>query len=128
MRKRSDDELAREWHQLLRDYHHTTCALDRELETAHGISGSDFEILEQLYESGAECSLRMHDLAQNVHLSQSALSRLVTRLENDGLLQRTMCENDRRSVFTSITPAGQAVYQQAKATQRAVLRASVAAR
>jgi DNA-binding MarR family transcriptional regulator len=122
MTRRSDDQLAREWHDLMGRYHRLTCQLDRELETAHGISGSDFEVLQQLYQSGGECSMRMHDLAQEVHLSQSALSRLVARLEKDGLLERTMCTDDRRSVFTTITTAGREVYLAARPTQRRVLR------
>ena len=38
----------------------------------------------------------MQDLAPLVHLSQSALSRTVGRLEKDGLVNRTMCPEDRR--------------------------------
>ena len=121
MSRRADDELARAWHELMGRYHRTTCILDRELEAAHGISGSDFEILQQLYDT-TDCSMRMSELAGNVHLSQSALSRLVSRLENDGLLKRTMCDQDRRSVFTAITAAGKKRYEQARPTQRSVLR------
>ena len=129
MSRRSDDELARAWHELIGRYHRTTCVLDRELEAAHGIGSSDFEVLQVLHDSGPECSMRMADLGQQVHLTQSALSRLVDRLEKRGLLQRTMCANDRRSVFTTITPAGRKLYQEARATQRAVLRdAAVEAR
>jgi DNA-binding MarR family transcriptional regulator len=121
-----DDELARAWHELMGRYHRTTCVLDRELEAAHGISSSDFEVLQQLHEAGGDCSLKMNDLAGTVHLTQSALSRLVARLEKDGLMTRTMCEYDRRSVFATLTPKGRAVYEAARPTQRAVLRQAVA--
>ena len=122
MSRRSDDELARSWHDLMGNYHRLTCLLDRELEAAHGISVSDFEILQQLYGSGPARSMRMHDLAENVHLTQSALSRLVARLERDQLVERSMCADDRRSVFTTITDAGVARYLEARPTQRAILR------
>ena len=122
MSRRSDDELARAWHELMGRYHRTTCVLDRELEAAHGIGSSDFEVLQLLYESGRDGSVRMSDLGQQAHLTQSALSRLVARLERDGLVERTMCAQDRRSVFTTITPAGRELYRSARATQRAVLR------
>ncbi|SHH61316.1 DNA-binding transcriptional regulator, MarR family [Jatrophihabitans endophyticus] len=125
-RRDLDDELARSWHELMGQYHRTVCALDRELESQHGISGSDFEVLQQLYDAGGDCSLRMNDLAKSVHLTQSALSRLVARLEKDGLIRRTMCEDDRRSVFTTITPAGKTVFESARPTQRAVLRDAAA--
>jgi DNA-binding MarR family transcriptional regulator len=127
MSRRSDDELARAWHELIGQYHRTTCVLDRELEAAHGIGSSDFEVLQVLCESGPQCSMRMADLGQRVHLSQSALSRLVARLEKRGLLERTMCANDRRSVFTTITAAGRKLYQEARVTQRGVLREAATA-
>lgn len=125
-RRGTDDDLARSWHELMGSYHRTLCTLDRELESQHGITASDFEVLQQLYHLGGGCSSRMHDLAQTVHLSQSALSRLVARLEKDGLVERSMCNDDRRQVFATITPAGKKVFEQARPTQRAVLRESAA--
>jgi DNA-binding MarR family transcriptional regulator len=122
MSRRSDDELAKSWHELMGRYHRTTCVLDRELEASHGIGSSDFEVLQLLHQAGGDCSMRMSDLGQQVHLTQSALSRLVARLEKDGLVERTMCTDDRRSVFTTITPAGRELYRSARITQRAVLR------
>jgi DNA-binding MarR family transcriptional regulator len=105
----------------MRSYHRLTCRLDRELETNHGISGSDFEVLQQLYAS-KDRSAKMNELAENVHLSQSALSRLVARLEKDGLIERCMCTEDRRAVFAQLTKAGAERYEAARPTQRAVLR------
>ena len=64
---------------------------------------------------------RMSELAGGVHLSQSALSRVVARLEKDGLVSRTMCESDRRSVFAALTAAGEERYAQARPTQRETL-------
>lgn len=125
-RHSSDDELASSWHELMGTYHRTLCTLDRELEAQHGISASDFEVLQQLDSLGGECKARMADLAQTTHLTQSALSRLVARLEKDGLIARNMCEVDRRQVFASITPAGKKVYEAARPTQRAILRDAVA--
>jgi DNA-binding MarR family transcriptional regulator len=118
----ADDDLARAWHELMGRYQRVTCTLDRELHTAHGITASDFEVLQQLYAAKPERSLRMHDLGQNVHLTQSALSRLIARLEHDGLVERCMCTNDRRSVWTTITAAGVERYLAARPTQRAILR------
>lgn len=126
----ADDALAEQWHRLMRDYSRMTCALDRAL-SAHGLTSSEFEVLEQLERARAgeldgDEKVRMADLAEHVHLSQSALSRLVARLEKDGLATRSMCESDRRSVFTSITEGGRARYDEARPTQRAVLRSEAA--
>ncbi len=130
-RRSADDQLASAWHDLMGNYHRITCRLDRELQAAHGISSSDFEVLQQLHEAGpadASGCLRMHELGEHTHLTQSALSRLVSRLEADGLIRRDMCTDDRRSVWARITPEGTRRYLAARPTQRAILReASTAA-
>jgi DNA-binding MarR family transcriptional regulator len=64
----------------------------------------------------------MTTLGESAHLSQSALSRLVTRLEKDGLLTRKACDNDRRALFVALTDAGRERYAEARPTQRRVLR------
>ncbi|WP_076477414.1 MarR family winged helix-turn-helix transcriptional regulator [Williamsia sterculiae] len=121
-----DDDLAGAWHTLTVRYHRLQCEIDRVLQHKHQISASEFEVLERL--SGVDqCKLRMSELSGQVHLSQSALSRLVAGLEKDGLAQRTMCDNDRRSVFAALTPDGAAKYVEARPTQRQILRTEVAA-
>jgi DNA-binding MarR family transcriptional regulator len=121
VRRDNDDAIAAEWHQLMGRYQRLMCALDRELGAAHDLSASEFEVLQQLHQAD-ECSLRMTVLAESAHLSQSALSRLVTRLERDGLLERTACENDRRALFVGLTDRGRERYAEARPTQRRVLR------
>jgi len=113
------DALAADWHQMLGRYHRTTCALDRALIAGHSITVSDFEVLQQLH--AANGCLRMHELAEQVHLTQSALSRLITRLEKAGLVARGMCEDDRRAVWTEITAAGKECFVAARPTHRAIL-------
>jgi DNA-binding MarR family transcriptional regulator len=120
--KRSDDDLARAWQELMSRYHRVSCVLDRTLQGEHGISGSEFAVLEQLAEAKPDHSLKMHDLGEHVHVTQSALSRLVARLETDGLVERIMCTDDRRSVFAKLTAAGLKLYDAARPTQRDVLR------
>ncbi len=121
MADETDDKLAASWHELMGRYNQLTCRLDRELRAAHDLSSSEFEVLQQL--AGAtNGKLKMADLAEQVHLSQSALSRLVSRLESDGLVCRDMCIEDRRSVFASITAEGRKLYKAARPTQRAILR------
>src|SRR3954469_15760839 len=98
-----------------------SAALDKALERDHGIGLSEFEALERLAtgESGDGC--RMQDLAGSVCLSQSALSRLVGRLEADGLAQRGMCAQDRRGIYAHLTDEGRARFEAARPTHRAVL-------
>jgi DNA-binding MarR family transcriptional regulator len=63
----------------------------------------------------------MQELAEAVHLSQSALSRVVARLEADGLVTRAMCSTDRRGIFACLTEAGRERYAAARPAHRAVL-------
>jgi DNA-binding MarR family transcriptional regulator len=123
MGKRDDDELARAWQDLMSRYHRVSCVLDRALQNDHGITSSEFAVLEQLAEAPADFSMKMHDLGERVHVTQSALSRLVARLETDGLVERALCTEDRRCVFATLTPAGLDLYHAARPTHREVLRA-----
>jgi DNA-binding MarR family transcriptional regulator len=123
----SDEALAAEWHALMGRYHRLSCELDRELSRNHGVSVSEFEVLQELATS-ADGSMRMHDLGENIHLTQSALSRLVAKLEGEGLLERSMCEEDRRSIYATVTADGRKRFEDARPTQRAILRSDVASR
>ena len=71
----------------------------------HGLGNVDFEVLVRLARSpGGE--LRMTDLAAQTGLSTSGVTRVVDRLERDGLATRRACPTDRRGSFTVVTPAG----------------------
>lgn len=108
------------WRSILSAHAAITCALERELQDRHGLSVSEFEVLERLVEE--ECrERRIQELADAVHLSQSATTRVVGRLEKDGLVCRAMCAVDRRGVFAEITDAGRERYAEARPTQRRVL-------
>ena len=99
-------------------------ALERALQDRHGLSLSEFEVLQRLAEA-AEGHRRMQDLADEIHLSQSALSRLVGRLEDAGLATRAICEHDRRGIWACITDAGRAAQKRAAPTHREVLAATL---
>jgi DNA-binding MarR family transcriptional regulator len=101
-------------------YNELSCRLDRELGAAHDLTSSEFEVLQLLHASKGK--VRMSELADHVHLSQSALSRLVSRLEHDGLVCRDTCTDDRRAIWTEITAEGRARYKKARPTQRKILR------
>ncbi|MEO5876007.1 MAG: MarR family transcriptional regulator [Streptosporangiaceae bacterium] len=115
-------ELVVEWRELARQVAQTTCRLDKALQDRHGLGMSEFELLDRLSESSA--SMRMQELGDAVHLTQSALSRAVARLEKDGLVARGMCESDRRGVSVCLTDAGRARWHEAMPTHRSVLEES----
>ena len=125
------EDYVEAWRGLLARHATTACALDRELGERHGLGMSGFEVLERLVEALAaddKDSCRLHDLASSVHLSQSALSRLIARLVKDGLVERSMCEADRRGIMVCLTEAGRTRYQEARSTHRAVLAQTLGTR
>ena len=115
----NDDHLVESWRELLDSHARAHCALERALKV-HELGVSEFEVLERLV-AGEEEHRRMQDLGAAVHLSQSALSRVVGRLEKDGLVERGMCREDRRGVFVCITDAGRERWEAARPAQRAAL-------
>lgn len=71
----------------------------------HGLSTVEFEVLIRLARS-ADHQLRMTDLAAQTSLSTSGVTRVVDRMERDGLVCRRACPTDRRSSYTVVTAAG----------------------
>ncbi|MFI2260220.1 MarR family winged helix-turn-helix transcriptional regulator [Streptomyces tubercidicus] len=98
--------------------------IERALQTAHDLSVREFSVLNVLSEQhdGPGGHLRMHQVADSVVLSQSATTRLVTRLEERGLLSRYLCPDDRRGIYTNVTPDGLALLVEARPTHDGALR------
>ncbi len=115
----AEQGLVQEWHELLARYSAVFAALECRLQERHGIGANEFEALERLATCDFKC--RSADLTGAIHLSQSATSRLVARLEKEGLVERALCEVDRRGIFVTITDAGRERYLAAKETHREVL-------
>jgi DNA-binding MarR family transcriptional regulator len=118
-RSRGDDSLADAWRDLLESHARTHGALERALKP-HDLGVSEFEVLERLAVDTKD-QRRMQELGEAVHLSQSALSRVVARLERDGLVTRGMCDEDRRGIYVCITDAGRKRHKAARPAHRAAL-------
>src|SRR5436853_1454538 len=108
------------WRGFLRAHATLVRELDEALAERHGLPLSSYDVLVQLDEA-PEGRLRMSHLADAVLLSRSGLSRLVTRLEKQGLLERTECPSDARGAFATITEAGREKLGGARKTHRAGL-------
>ena len=112
------------WRELLERHARTACALDDALGE-YGLGMSEFEVLERLACTCGERP-RMQELASAVHLSQSALSRTVGRLEKEGLVSRAMCAEDRRGIAVCLTDEGRARWEAARPTHQRVLAENLA--
>lgn len=114
------DKVVTAWREMAACHAAACAALERELGERHGLGVSDFEVLERLAESDGR-KFRAQDLAEAVHLSQSALSRLVDRLARHGLVERCGCDVDRRGIYVVLTEAGERRHAEAVPTHRVVL-------
>ncbi|MFF9624544.1 MarR family winged helix-turn-helix transcriptional regulator [Streptomyces griseosporeus] len=120
--KTADARLEDRWRDILAVHARTMCEIDRVLHP-HGLGASDFEVLDILASAApAEGDLcRVQNLVGQVHLSQSALSRLIGRLEKEGLVQRSVCAEDRRGVWVALTEKGRRLHAEVRPLQREVL-------
>ncbi len=116
-----EPEALAAWRGFLRAHLALTRELDAELVAAHGLSLSSYEVLLFLADS-PEGRLRMSDLAESVLLSRSGMTRLVDRLERDGLVRRESCPSDLRGFNALITDAGRELFATARRTHLAGVR------
>jgi DNA-binding MarR family transcriptional regulator len=123
VKPKSDDAVVGAWRELLESHARAHGALERALKP-HELGVSEFEVLERLAAAPKD-DRRMQELADAVHLSQSAISRVVARLEQDGMVARAMCPEDRRGIYVCITDAGRARYKAARPAHRAALAESL---
>jgi DNA-binding MarR family transcriptional regulator len=113
-------DLQAAWQELMASHARVSEALEHALQEQHDLSLTEYEVLQRLAES-EKGHRRMQELADEIHLSQSALSRLVGRLEEAGLTTRAICDHDRRGIWACITPAGRRMQKRAEPTHREVL-------
>ena len=102
--KLSPEERAA-WSGFIRAHASIVKDLDAELQAAHGLPLSSFDVLVQL-SLAPNGRMQMHELAEAVHISRSGLTRLVDRLERQGHIERRKGERDPRQVFACITEPG----------------------
>ncbi|MFK3981023.1 MarR family winged helix-turn-helix transcriptional regulator [Micromonospora sp. NPDC050397] len=91
-------------------------ALSREVE----LSVVEYTVLDALARQDG-WHMRMQQLARAAALSPSATTRLVNRLEERGLLTRILCADDRRGIYTELTPAGREFLDRARPVHDAAL-------
>jgi DNA-binding MarR family transcriptional regulator len=126
--ERSATTLAQRWCALAVLHNRIEAHIERALQREHQLSVREFSLLEVLsrQHNGEGGHLQMSQVADAVVLSQSATTRLVSRLEDRGLLARYLCPTDRRGIYTDVTEAGLRLLEQARPTNDAALREALA--
>lgn len=122
MENELNDDYISIWLSLTHIQMNVANELESNLQEKHQLSLKEFYLL--LFLSQApEKKLKLNQLESMVALSQSAVSRLVSRFEAKGCgaLKKHICENDRRNVYTSLTQLGQDKLDRARGTFNEVL-------
>ena len=116
--QQSNDVALAAWLPFLRAHAAVTRELSSRLETGHGLTLSDFDVLVQLY-NAPDCSLRRVDIARTVLLTASGVTRLLDGLERSGWVEKGRCAEDARVTYAVLTDAGKAKFEAARAAHLA---------
>lgn len=114
MAKLEEREM-RAWRAFLGVHSRVIPVLDTELAREMGLSLSQYEVLLWLNEAPGN-SMRMSELATKVVLSPSGVTRAVDQLERRGLVERKVCDSDRRGYLAMVTREGKSQLRRASTT------------
>ncbi|MFI5336043.1 MAG: MarR family winged helix-turn-helix transcriptional regulator [Opitutales bacterium] len=115
------------WRRLAGAYWRVSARLEEELAAA-GLPGLGwYEVLHALAEAPDQ-HLRMCELAARAQLSRSGLTRLVDRLEQEKLIERISCPQDRRVLHAQLTAPGARLVRRMQPVHEAGVRRHFAAR
>jgi DNA-binding MarR family transcriptional regulator len=105
----------RAWVLLLRVHASLTRQFSAALVAEHGLTLNDYDVLVQLSRAAGQ-RLRRVDLAQQVLLTPSGITRLLEGLERAGWVERAECPSDGRVAYAQLTAAGEAKLREASET------------
>ena len=100
------------WVRLLRGHASATRAMSAQLVAEHGLTINDYECLLFLAHA-EEGRMRRVDLAEQLILTASGVTRLLDGLERAGWVERASCASDRRVTYAVLTATGRAKLQEA---------------
>ena len=107
---------------LLRAHAAATRRLSAQLSADHGLTLSDYEVLLRLARA-EDRRMRRVDIAEEVLLTASGITRLLDGLEQSGFVDRASCASDRRVVYAVLTDAGLARLREASGSHLAQIDA-----
>ena len=116
----TERELAA-WRGFLRTHAGLVKELDADLEAQHQLPLTSYDVLTTLADQ-PQGRMRMRDLADAVVLSRSGLTRLVDRLQREGLLEREQCASDARGAYAVLTETGRDRLREAQPLHRGGVR------
>lgn len=115
------------WINLIRGQSAATRAVNAQLVADHGLTINDFECM-LLLARADDRRMRRVDLAEQLILTASGVTRLLDGLEKEGWVDRAACASDRRVTYAVLTDEGLAKLRQASKSHVADLRTFFEAR
>jgi DNA-binding MarR family transcriptional regulator len=115
---------AQGWRRLAALHQLIETRLEKALQSGHELSVVEFTVMDALARQDG-WHMRMAQLGRAAGLSPSASTRLVNRLEDRGLLTRILCADDRRGIYTELTPAGRKALEHARPAHDEALEAAL---
>jgi DNA-binding MarR family transcriptional regulator len=116
-----DDHAARLWSALVAVYQPVLRDVVAALERDAGIDSGAYSVLAYLDQAGAPMRLRELQALMRVRYSQPGLSRLVQRMERDGVVERRVDPDDGRATFVALTRTGRSRFRRAHEIYAAAL-------
>lgn len=107
------------WRQMLETHADLVDSLESRFKAEHGLTATEFDVLINIPQ---DSPIRQRDLLRCIVLSRSALSRLLRRLEERGLVVQTADSEDQRGVRVSLTDAGRRLRRESARTNAEVVR------
>jgi len=120
VRPTTPDQVA--WVSLLRAHAAATRRFNAELMSGHGLTLNDYEVLLRLV-SAPDRRMRRVDLANEIVLTPSGITRLLAGLEREGYVERDACASDGRVAYALLTDAGYEKLRDASSTHVEGIRA-----
>ncbi len=100
------------WVNLVRGHSAAVGAINARLVADHGLTINDYECLLMLARA-EDRRMRRVDLAEQLILTASGVTRLLDGLEKEGWVDRASCASDRRVVYAVLTEEGLAKLREA---------------
>lgn len=120
-------DITSNWQYLQVAQDRVTSLIGQALESQHSLSAREYTLLRILStqhdDEGGH--FQMKHLSERIGLSQSATTRLISRMETRGLLVRYICPTDRRGIYTNVSEQGFDLLKQSQKTAESTLNTIV---
>ncbi len=100
------------WVNLVHSGSWLTSSLDSHLREELGIGVAEQDLLKQLAVNGGE--IMLSELARRVFLSKPGMTKMIDRLEKEGLVKRVPSKTDRRATSAVLTKRGTATFDRSR--------------